>query len=102
MICRNSLFGRNVAEHSFLLVVVAAHLLVSLAFLHSDEFLELKLQRTCVFQQTAKVGSSEMPEGARQRADFFVVPTITFRLLFVFVILSHDGCRPVHFAVTAN
>ena len=23
-------------------------------------------------------------------ADFFVVPTITFRLLFVFVILSHD------------
>lgn len=29
-------------------------------------------------------------------ADFFVVPTITFRLLFVFVILSHD------LAVTAN
>jgi hypothetical protein len=23
-------------------------------------------------------------------ADFFVVPTITFRLLFVFVILSHE------------
>jgi putative transposase len=35
-------------------------------------------------------------------ADFFVVPTITFRLLFVFVILSHDRRRPVHFAVTAN
>jgi putative transposase len=34
--------------------------------------------------------------------DFFVVPTITFRLLFVFVILSHDRRRPVHFAVTAN
>jgi transposase InsO family protein len=35
-------------------------------------------------------------------ADFFVVPTITFRLLFVFVILSHDRRRLVHFAVTAN
>jgi putative transposase len=28
-------------------------------------------------------------------ADFFVLPTITFRLLFVFVILSHDRPRPV-------
>src|ERR1022692_3586884 len=35
-------------------------------------------------------------------ADFFVVPTITFRLLFVFVILSHDRRRPVHFALTRN
>lgn len=35
-------------------------------------------------------------------ADFFVVPTIAFRLLFVFVILSHDRRRLVHFAVTAN
>jgi putative transposase len=34
--------------------------------------------------------------------DFFVVPTIRFRLLFVFVILSHDRRRPVHFAVTAD
>ena len=34
-------------------------------------------------------------------ADFFVVPTATFRLLFVFVILSHDRRRLVHFAVTA-
>lgn len=35
-------------------------------------------------------------------ADFFVVPTITFRLLFVFVVLSHDRRRPIHLAVTAN
>ena len=35
-------------------------------------------------------------------ADFFVVPTITFRVLFVFVILSHDRRRPIHFAVTAH
>ena len=35
-------------------------------------------------------------------ADFFVVPTITFRLLFVFVILSHDRRRIIHFGVTAN
>jgi len=35
-------------------------------------------------------------------ADFFMVPTITFQLLFVFVILSHDRRRPIHLAVTAN
>jgi transposase InsO family protein len=35
-------------------------------------------------------------------ADFFVVPTITFQLLFVFVILDYDRRRPVHFAVTSN
>jgi putative transposase len=35
-------------------------------------------------------------------ADFFVVPTIAFQLLFVFVILDHDRRRPIHFAVTAN
>ena len=28
--------------------------------------------------------------------DFFVVPTVFFRVLFVFVILSHDRRRPVH------
>jgi hypothetical protein len=33
-------------------------------------------------------------------ADFFVVPTITFRLLFVFMILAHDRRRIVHVAVT--
>ena len=35
-------------------------------------------------------------------ADFFVVPTIAFQLLFVFVILDHGRRRPVHFAVTSN
>jgi transposase InsO family protein len=33
-------------------------------------------------------------------ADFFVVPTVTFRLLFVLVILEHDRRRIVHVAVT--
>jgi putative transposase len=33
-------------------------------------------------------------------ADLFVVPTITFRLLFVLVILGHDRRRIVHVAVT--
>jgi len=33
-------------------------------------------------------------------ANFFVVPTVFFRVLFVFVILSHDRRRPVHMAVT--
>ena len=33
-------------------------------------------------------------------ADLFVVPTATFRLLFVLVILAHDRRRIVHVAVT--
>jgi transposase InsO family protein len=33
-------------------------------------------------------------------SDFFVLPTVFFRLLFVFVILSHDRRGPVHVAVT--
>src|SRR5271155_3082071 len=33
-------------------------------------------------------------------SDFFVVPTVFFRVLFVLVILSHDRRRPVHVAVT--
>jgi putative transposase len=35
-------------------------------------------------------------------ADFFVDPTAFFQVLFVFVILSHDRRRPVHFAVTEH
>jgi putative transposase len=34
--------------------------------------------------------------------DFFVVPTVTFKVLFVFLILAHDRRRPVHFAVTSH
>jgi hypothetical protein len=34
--------------------------------------------------------------------DLFVVPTITFRLLFVLVILAHDRRRIVHVAVTEH
>ena len=35
-------------------------------------------------------------------ADFFVVPTVTYRLLFVLVILAHQRRRIVHVAVTAH
>ena len=35
-------------------------------------------------------------------ADFFVVPTVTYRLLFVLVILAHHRRRVVHLAVTAH
>ena len=34
--------------------------------------------------------------------DFFTVPTVTLRVLFVFVVLSHDRRRIVHFNVTAH
>jgi transposase InsO family protein len=35
-------------------------------------------------------------------ADFFVVPTLTYRLLFVLVLLAHDRRRIRHIAVTAH
>ena len=34
--------------------------------------------------------------------DFFTVPTATFRVLFVFLILSNDRRRILHFNVTTN
>jgi transposase InsO family protein len=34
--------------------------------------------------------------------DFFTVPTATFRVLFVFVVLAHDRRRILHVNVTAN
>ncbi len=34
--------------------------------------------------------------------DFFTVPTVTFRILFVFLVLSHDRRRIVHFNVTEH
>jgi len=34
--------------------------------------------------------------------DFFVVPTVTFRLLFVFIVLAHQRRRVIHFNVTAH
>ena len=34
--------------------------------------------------------------------DFFTVPTITFRVLYVFLVLRHERRRIVHFNVTAN
>ncbi|HIL97661.1 MAG TPA: integrase, partial [Pseudomonadales bacterium] len=34
--------------------------------------------------------------------DFLVVPTIRFNMLFVFVVLSHDRRKVIHFNVTAN
>jgi putative transposase len=35
-------------------------------------------------------------------ADFFVVPTVTCRLLFVLVLLAHDRRRVVHVGVTEH
>jgi len=34
--------------------------------------------------------------------DFFVVPTATFRVLFVFLVLAHDRRRVLHFNVTTS
>jgi transposase InsO family protein len=34
--------------------------------------------------------------------DFFTVPTATFRVLFVFVVLAHDRRRVIHFNITEH
>ena len=34
--------------------------------------------------------------------DFFALPTATLRVLFVFVVLSHERSRVVHFGVTEH
>jgi len=34
--------------------------------------------------------------------DFFIVPTATFRVLFVFIVLAHDRRRIVHFNLTEH
>ena len=34
--------------------------------------------------------------------DFFVVPTVTFKVLFVFVVLSHARRRVIHFNITEH
>jgi len=34
--------------------------------------------------------------------DFFTVPTVTFRILYVFLVFRHDRRRVVHFRVTTN
>jgi len=34
--------------------------------------------------------------------DFFTIPTVTFRVLYVFVVLRHDRRQVVHFNVTTN
>jgi transposase InsO family protein len=34
--------------------------------------------------------------------DFLIVPTLTFKILFVLVVLSHDRRKVVHFGVTTN
>ena len=40
--------------------------------------------------------------GALAAMDFFVVPTVTFRLLYVLHILRHECRRVVHFHVTTT
>ncbi len=34
--------------------------------------------------------------------DFFVVSTVTFRVLYVLIVLAHQRRRPLHFNVKAN
>ena len=46
--------------------------------------------------------SSPITSSQLASVDFFTVPTATFRVLFVFVVLSHDRRRIVHVNVTAH
>jgi putative transposase len=55
--------------------------------------------------ETSLPDMADFPQESHQGLGFhrfLVVPTVTFQLLFTFVILSHDRRRLVHFAVTAN
>ena len=44
--------------------------------------------------------ANHVPEIAA--CDFFTVPTVTFRILYVFIVLRHDRRQVVHFNVTTN
>jgi putative transposase len=44
----------------------------------------------------------ENPVKTMVSVDFFTVPTISFRVLYVFLVLAHDRRRIVHFNVTAH
>lgn len=53
--------------------------------------------------QTGLAHVAELPQQSRKdlvAVDFFVVPTATFQVLFVFLILAHDRRRVLHFNVT--
>ena len=60
----------------------------------------IRRQPTTPFAIVAHVSRNHA--GQIVAADFFVVPTVTFRLLFVLVILAHDRRRIVHADVTAH
>ena len=54
---------------------------------------------------TTVANVADLPDQSRDQilaADLFVVPTVTFRLLFVLVILAHDRRQIVHVAVTEH
>ena len=44
----------------------------------------------------------DRPPQDRSCCDFFTVPTVTFRVLFVFIVQCHERRRVVHFHVTAH
>jgi transposase InsO family protein len=44
--------------------------------------------------------NNHLPETAA--CDFFTVPTVTFRVIYVFIVLRHDRRQVVHFNVTTN
>lgn len=44
--------------------------------------------------------ANHMPDTAA--CDFFTVPTVTFRVLYVFIVMRHDRREIVHFGITTN
>jgi hypothetical protein len=42
----------------------------------------------------------ENPAGSIAAMDFFVVPTVTFRLLYVLIVMHHERRKLVHFNIT--
>src|SRR5437764_4172023 len=78
---------------------------------HPRRIAEARVRRLAAHRGAAHAASAEttiadmedVPPKPRRRlvsVDFFVVPTATFRILYVFVVLLHHRRRVVHFNVT--
>jgi hypothetical protein len=63
--------------------------------------------RILVSRSESALGSGHSSPGIHEfrktvSVDFFVVPTIRFQILYVFLVLAHERRRILHFAVTAR
>ena len=56
----------------------------------------------CAQTRAGAVALIDSPAIRLISVDFFLVPTIRFQILYVFLVLAHDRRRILHFGVTAH